>query len=206
MPDIIRRPFAILILLMFCSVGLQAQHDGCGHHGSAHKAESGASAQDAGDVQNAKAPQDAGAVPPGLIEEHEQIHAELAALLDASGAVGTAAQSVADKLHHHFSDENQLAVPPLGWLVPLAKGDVPPGADAMIAKTDSLRAAMPQMLAEHRDIHAAAKRLHAAGLKHDNPAAVAFAEKLIAHARREEEVLYPAAMLVGDVLRMRDGE
>jgi hemerythrin superfamily protein len=30
-----------------------------------------------------------------------------------------------------------------------------------------------------------------------------FAEDLMAHARTEEDVLYPAAILVGDVLRAR---
>lgn len=140
MTDIIRRPFAILILLTFCTVGLQAQHDGCTHHGTSHRTGSAAATQDAG------ATQDPGAVPPGLIEEHREIHAQLSVLLDASGAVGEAAQALADRLHHHFTAENQLAVPPLGWLVPLANGDTPPGADAMLAKTDSLRTGIPVII------------------------------------------------------------
>jgi len=73
------------------------------------------------------------------------------------------------------------------------------------AKTVSHRAAMPGMLAEHRDIHAAAKQRRETGIAAGNDAAVAFAERLITHARQEEEVLYPAAILVGDVLRMRKG-
>ncbi|MDT8324357.1 MAG: hemerythrin domain-containing protein [Bacteroidota bacterium] len=186
MSDIIRPSLIALFLLMLCSAGLQAQHGNHAQHGNAH---AGA--------------QDAGAVPPGLIEEHRVIHEELAALLDVPGEVGSAAQELAELLHHHFPAENQLAIPPLGWLVPLASGSTPPGVDAMIAKTDSLRAAMPQMLAEHRHIHAAAKQLRAAGVAGGNDAAVVFAEKLLAHAQHEEEVLYPAAILVGDLLRER---
>ena len=30
-----------------------------------------------------------------------------------------------------------------------------------------------------------------------------FAERLAAHARTEEEILYPAAILVGDIIRAR---
>ena len=59
---------------------------------------------------------------------------------------------------------------------------------------------LPKMLAEHREIVAALERLEAAAHAAGKPEHARFAEKLKVHARTEEEVLYPAAILVGRAL------
>lgn len=142
-------------------------------------------------------------IPEGLVTEHDEIHERLVALLDEPAPVGPAARKLADLLHHHFPLENEIALPPLGWLVPMAEGAELPDATAMIAKTDSLRDLLPGMLEEHEHIHAAADALHEAGLAAESRDAMRFALDLKAHARHEEEILYPAAILVGDLLRQR---
>jgi hypothetical protein len=53
------------------------------------------------------------------------------------------------------------------------------------------------MLKEHQAIRAAAGKLRAAAEAAKRPEYVHFSDALAAHARQEEEILYPAAILVG---------
>ena len=66
-----------------------------------------------------------------------------------------------------------------------------------------LKADLPHMLAEHQAIVKALDQLAAAGRTERQEAALQFAEKLKLHARNEEEVLYPAAILTGEYLKLR---
>ncbi len=142
-------------------------------------------------------------VPKSLKAEHEVLHAELSPLLGVGGRVAVAARAVADALHAHFGNEEKYAMPPLGLLAPLAEGRYTPAMAEVLPLTDKLKADFPQMLAEHKAIVAALAGLQAAGEAEKNPAAVAFAVKLKAHALNEEEVLYPAALLVGEYVKLR---
>ena len=56
-------------------------------------------------------------------------------------------------------------------------------------------------MAEHRGIIEALAQLVKAAEEEQRPEAIAFAEKLPLHAATEEEVLYPAALLVGEYLK-----
>ena len=71
---------------------------------------------------------------------------------------------------------------------------------------EQLEAELPQMLAEHQTIVAALNRLSEAAARAGRSEIVAFAEALVEHARTEEEVMYPAAVLVGQVVRRRPGQ
>ena len=57
------------------------------------------------------------------------------------------------------------------------------------------------MLKEHKAIVAALKKLVAVAKKEKRNDIVHFAEKLMLHAKTEEEVLYPAAILIGEYLK-----
>jgi hypothetical protein len=142
-------------------------------------------------------------IPEPMRLEHEEIHAHLEAATKAPGAVGAAARELAAVLAPHFERENQIALPPLGLLAPLAHGEsIPDGVRARaLAMTDSLRAELPGMLEEHVRIAAAAKKLEQVARAHGDADVEALARKLQVHARMEEEVNYPAAVLVGMLLR-----
>ena len=49
----------------------------------------------------------------------------------------------------------------------------------------------------------ALRELETAARAEGNPGVAAFADRLVMHARNEEDVLYPAAILVGDILKAR---
>lgn len=69
--------------------------------------------------------------------------------------------------------------------------------------TDSLKGELPRMLEEHKGIRAAVKALRAAAAAEQAPKYEKLADQLALHAQTEEEVLYPAAVLVGELLRAR---
>ena len=62
------------------------------------------------------------------------------------------------------------------------------------------------MLAEHQTIVDALHRLRDAAQRAGRSEIVDFAQQLIQHARTEEEVMYPAAILVGKFVRQRLGQ
>ena len=71
--------------------------------------------------------------------------------------------------------------------------------------TERLQNDLPQMLAEHRQVVDALEKLATAARVEKRPDAARFAEKLRLHAETEEQVLYPAAILVGEQVRARLG-
>jgi hypothetical protein len=144
-------------------------------------------------------------IPEALQAEHHEIHERLVAATKLSGPVGDAARQLAAVLHPHFQREEQIALPPLGLLAPLARGEYSPDMVRVLPMTDSLRAELPRMIEEHVAIAAATERMGAAARAAKNAEVANLAETLALHARSEEEVSYPAALLVGEVVRMRAG-
>jgi hypothetical protein len=69
--------------------------------------------------------------------------------------------------------------------------------------TDALAAELPQMLREHGDIRAATDHLLEVAREEGSQDVVRLAEQLKLHARAEEDVFYPAAILVGELVRLR---
>ena len=143
--------------------------------------------------------------PQSLKHEHEELHAELVSATKAGGKTGPAAQAVAQALHPHFVKEEEYALPPLGLLAMLADGKLPPDRDAVISMTERLRKDLDHMLQEHEAIVRELHKLMDAAKSENKPEYVHFAEKLKLHAQTEEEVLYPAAILVGEYLKLRRG-
>jgi Hemerythrin HHE cation binding domain len=141
-------------------------------------------------------------IPAPLQQEHEALHDELRRAAQAGGEVGDAAKALARLMHPHFVKEDEIALPPLGLLAALARGERRAEFDAVLALTDRLEAELPQMLEEHRSIVAALQRLQAAAERAGRDDIVVFARQLVQHARTEEEVMYPAARLVGRYVRL----
>jgi hypothetical protein len=142
-------------------------------------------------------------IPTSLKLEHEELHAELVRATKAGGKVGAAATGVAKVLHDHFVKEEEFALPPIGLLAALARGEVDENMKSVLRMTDRLKAELPEMLEEHKAVVAALKNLIAAAEAENKPEHARFAEKLMLHAQTEEEVLYPAAILVGEYLKLK---
>ncbi len=144
-------------------------------------------------------------IPPSLKHEHEELHAELVAAAKAGGRTGAAAEAVARALHPHFVKEEEYALPPLGLLTMLADGKLPSYRDAVIAMTEKLRKDLGHMMQEHKAIVIELQKLMEAATSENKPEYVHVAEKLKLHAQTEEEVLYPASILIGEYLKLKRG-
>lgn len=142
-------------------------------------------------------------IPESMRAEHHEIHEALERATQAPGRVGEAARALAAVLHPHFMREEQIALPPLGLLAPLARGEFTPAMLEVLPMTDSLRAELPRMLQEHVAIHAATAKLGEVARAERNAPVERLAEQLALHAKGEEEMFYPAAVLVGDLVRAR---
>jgi hypothetical protein len=144
-------------------------------------------------------------IPEAMRIEHAELHEALVEASRAPGRVGEAAREVARVLHPHFVREEQIALPPLGLLQDLAHGSTSPQMAAVLPLTDSLTAELPQMLEEHRAIRAALENLATVARAEGQLEYARLAEKIMLHAETEEQVTYPAAILVGELVRLRLG-
>jgi iron-sulfur cluster repair protein YtfE (RIC family) len=140
-------------------------------------------------------------VPAPISAEHHELNVELERATKAGGMTGAAAKEVARLLHDHMIKEEEIALPPLTLLKSLTKGDVDADAAGMRELTARFEAELPGMLAEHFAIVQALNRLADAADSEGLPEHMRFAEKLISHVKMEEDVLYPAALLVGRHLK-----
>ena len=137
-------------------------------------------------------------IPKPLQVEHEELHATLVNATKAPGAVGEAAREVARLLHPHFVREEEFALPPLALLSELARSGVTPQMAEVLPMTRRLKSELPAMLAEHKQIVGTLDKLRAAAAAASLPEYERFAEALTLHAQTEEQVLYPAAILIGE--------
>jgi hypothetical protein len=142
-------------------------------------------------------------VPGSIAAEHRELHEELEAAIKSGRKTGDAAKIVEERLSAHFEKEERYALPQLGLLGALAEGRVSEEMRPAIELSDKLKADMPKMLEEHKGIVVALDALKEAAAAENRPQAVSFAEKLSAHAQNEEQVMYPAAILVGEYLKLK---
>jgi hemerythrin superfamily protein len=142
-------------------------------------------------------------IPKPLKEEHEELHAELVKATEVKGKIGESAKAVAQVLHPHFLKEEEYALPPLGLLRHLAEGKVTPEMAGVFRMTDRLKTVLPQLLKEHQTIMDALKAMAETAKQERKLDYARFAEKMMLHARTEEEVLYPASILIGEYLKQK---
>jgi hypothetical protein len=145
-------------------------------------------------------------VPQTIQAEHESLHAELARAVKAGGRTGEAALTVLKVLQPHMAREEEFVAPALALLKPVSEGRF---TDAMVAaqpRIGRLEAELPRMLDEHVRIVEAVRGLVRAATEENQPGFSRLAQTLVAHAEEEEEILYPAALLVARVLAERVGK
>jgi hypothetical protein len=142
-------------------------------------------------------------IPHTMEIEHEELHKELRKGTRAGGETGEAAKKMAKILHPHFVKEEDFALPPLGLLPLLSKGRVTSDMKDILLMTDMLKTELKEMLKEHKQILSALKKLVSAAKKERKLEYLRFADRLTLHAQAEEELYYPAAILVGEYVKLK---
>jgi len=139
-------------------------------------------------------------VPESLVEEHTELFHELRKLAKKSGEMGKAAKNLLATLEPHFEKEDETAMPLLGVLGPLSRGRETDSSE-VIRLHEEFCSEYPRMLEEHARIKELVAEVKRAASKKGEPGAVSLMDALAHHAAVEDEVLYPAAMLVGLVVK-----
>jgi len=142
-------------------------------------------------------------IPPSLKHEHGEMRASLAIAVKAAGRSGEAAREVVRLINPHFTKEEEYALPPLDALAVLAGGGLPENPEAIIAKADRLKHELAEMLREHQAIAKALEDLYDAATDDARPELARFARKLLLHAQMEEQIYYPASLMIGEYLKLR---
>ena len=141
-------------------------------------------------------------MPDSLRMRHEAFHADFVKATKEGGNVGEAARSIKKLAEAHFAKAKE-AFSPLGLLSRLAAGEVTPAMREAIGKAERLRAALPQIRRDHGELVTGLERLADSAKAEGKTDYARFAEQLTLHIGEEEEVLYPAALLVGEYLKRR---
>ena len=141
-------------------------------------------------------------IPDSLRARHEAFHAEFVKATREGGKVGDAARAIEELGSAHFAKAKDV-LPPLGLLPQLAEGKVTPEMGEAITMAEKLRDGLPQIRRDHRELVAGLKRLAEAANEEGKTDYVRFAERLTVHIQEEEEVLYPAVLLIGDYVKRR---
>jgi Hemerythrin HHE cation binding domain len=143
------------------------------------------------------------AIPMTLVEEHAEFHTALEHATRIAGPLGDAAQDVLALLNPHLAKEERYALASLKLLPAVARGQVTPDMVEWLPASDGLRAELDTLVREHRAIAKALDQLARTAWAEGQPEFAFLATRILRHARMEEEVLYPAALLVGEYLRLR---
>ena len=145
-------------------------------------------------------------VPEALKVEHAELRGDLQKAAAAGGRTGEAAQTVMKVLRPHILLEEEFAIPPLTLLPRLARGQVTPDMRRYMTQAETLKAELPRMLQEHALIVEALRGLMQAAQDEGHTGYARFAQKMILHAQTEEQILYPASILVGEYLKAKLGK
>lgn len=137
--------------------------------------------------------------PESLAEEHEEIFTDLRQLAKLNSETGSATRELLSVLEPHFQKEEMLAMPLLGALQSLSTLKDKEVREILFLHEDFGKG-YSGMLKDHKKIVALIDKTRKAAKKDGRPDAFAVLDGLKHHARVEEEVLYPAAMLVGTYL------
>lgn len=144
-------------------------------------------------------------IPESLRLRHEAFHAEFTRATKEKGKLGDAARAIEKLAEAHFAKAKD-AFPPLALLPLLSEGKVSPEMRKAIPMAERLKASLPQIRREHRELVVGLEKLVEAAKDEGKTEYVRFAERLIWHIQEEEEVLYPAVVLVGEHVKGKLGK
>jgi len=141
-------------------------------------------------------------IPHCLRLEHDELREHFKVLMQEPGAIGHLSREIAHLMEPHFVKEEAFALPPLSLLAGMARGEPVADPDAVLAMTEKLRAELPVLHEEHRVFVQMLEKLLVITRETGHADYADFVYNLILHAKIEGEVLYPAALMVGDLLQV----
>ena len=142
-------------------------------------------------------------VPSSLKKTHVYILAQIHKMTLYKDSSGHVALKLEELMQHHFKEEEDFILPPLGLLPLLAKGQIPEQSKDVILLSENVKSYMNHMSAEHQLIKAYIEELKQASDNENLPEIIEFENEVSHHAISEEEVFFPASILVGEYLKLK---
>jgi hypothetical protein len=140
-------------------------------------------------------------VPKALLHGHDEARAELVRATMEGGRIAKAGKRVAGLCLPHFEHEEKDVFPVLALLPYLEQGNLRPEMMDVMPLILNFRAKRDAMNDHHQLIASAIEDLLQAAHKEKNREIAEFAYNLRVHERIEDEVIYPAVVLIGKYLQ-----
>lgn len=140
-------------------------------------------------------------LPEPLQFSHAQLKAALSETLQAGGQTMIAAEAVAQLFEPHLRKESGEVLRILGLLEPLARDAIEVAEDS--SELNDLEANESSLHQEHAALIVAVEKLRTAAREEGADAVLEFAERLLMRIRLDEEIFYPAAILIRNYLRLK---
>ena len=142
--------------------------------------------------------------PSSLEAEHKEVHGKLEKIVSSSGDTANVAKQVQSILQPHFEKEEQLSIPVLGALQPYVNGTLTEEAkNQAIQKSKQFKQEYPTMLQEHKQIVVALDNLENTAMNENRQDVISFIADLKSHAMNEEQITYPATIVIGELLELK---
>jgi hypothetical protein len=141
-------------------------------------------------------------IPDVLRREHRELHLRLQSATVLTSPLGEAARKLAGILQGHLLREEQFAFPLLSLLPHLIDGKVGEEMAVAIPIAERLRGELRRLRDDHVAMFSALEAFAEAAREEKREDYRRLAYDLIEHSRTEEAILYPAALLVGDYVRL----
>lgn len=144
-------------------------------------------------------------VPSSIKKEHESLLGKMNQFTLFPDSTGLYAKKLEELMVHHFKEEEDYVLPPLGLLTLITNGQLPEQTHEILLLTEKLKAQMTHLSVEHQLIKAYMDELRLAAAKDNHPGVIEFEQELHKHATIEEEILFPSAILIGEYLKLKAG-
>lgn len=141
-------------------------------------------------------------LPEALRLSHAQLNAGLLKAMQTKGQTMIAADELAPLLEAHLQKEDTQVLHALGLLEPLAANAVDLSVAGDFSELDNLEASESSLREEHTALMRAVEKLRAAARAENADEVLEFTERLLLRIRLDEEILYPAALLIRNYLRL----
>lgn len=139
--------------------------------------------------------------PSSLAEEHEEIMGSLRNSTRFQDRTGKAVKELLEVLEPHFEKEEKVAMPILGSLSKLVSGEHISNLREIADSQNALLQEYENMFHEHLILKQFIGRAKKAAKRDGHEEVSDLLDALAHHARVEEEVLYPSALLAGTLAK-----
>ncbi len=141
------------------------------------------------------------ASPKSLDEEHEELMSSFRECSKKKDETGKAISQLLEVLIPHFEKEQRVVMPLLGSVSSLVSGEKIPNLSEIASAQAPLLKEYDGMFEEHNALRELISRAEKVARREGNEDAVELLKGLAQHARIEEEVLYPSALLAGTLAK-----